>query len=147
MSTYSSTAAPTKQSADSVNQSGTIAPSVTSTARLSRTQAGHNPITHAFFLFFRAGNPPAASAHGLPGPPAHSHAVQDGTWQRSTIRGSTCLARVARCGDLQNLGTVGRHDEAGPDRPIQRFGEALEVSRRAARVERAQPLGVEQFTR
>src|SRR5262245_55534144 len=46
MSTYSKTAAPTKQSADSVNQSGTITPSLSVLGSEARTRAGHNPVTH-----------------------------------------------------------------------------------------------------
>src|ERR1700694_5915965 len=45
MSTYSSTAAPTKQSADSVNQSGTVGPSLSAGRGEPRTRAGHNPVS------------------------------------------------------------------------------------------------------
>jgi len=45
MSMYSSTAAPTKQSADSVNQNGTIAHSVLVGTGFTRTRSDHNRVT------------------------------------------------------------------------------------------------------
>src|SRR5687767_12856791 len=85
MSTYRSTAAPTKPSADSANQSGTIAPSLLAATPYSRPEADHNRVTVCRGTL---GSRTISKVGRFPSsvPPKHSAPGSPGCWRRAHLR-------------------------------------------------------------